>query len=72
MRALVGLVHLRATSTDSDMQLLPPLGLHLRSLGKEVPILALTNEATRSLSLWDPTSDVDLEASPYDLEQLPY
>ena len=52
--------------------MLPPLGRHLRSLGKEVPIFSLTDEAARSLRMWDPSSDVDLAASPYDLEQVPF
>ena len=69
---IVGLALLRTTSTNQggDTATLRTLKRHLRSLGRDVPVVAFTNEEPGQVDHWDGRADIDLRAAPYNLEVL--
>ena len=67
MQHLEALLYDRTMGVDVDLQALKQLQAHLRTLGKDVPIVEISMERPKSLHLWD-----DERLRPINLTEAPY
>ena len=67
---LIGLLYVRTSAGDNDYRNMVRLRNHWRSLGREVPMMAVNAEEVypaETVRHWKPNEKVDLSKPPYDL-----
>ena len=66
--SLVGFFYSRTTGNLAQLAQIQQLQARFATLGKPLPIFAVTTERHQSLELWDPSLPLDLTAAPYNLD----
>jgi hypothetical protein len=68
---LIGLLLIRPLGRGEDLEQAWNLTAHFRSLGAEIPILTVNVEDPPGIEWWEPSRQVRLQASPYNLREIP-
>ena len=67
--SLIGLVFVRNTGNDDDLQRMRALAAHIKTLGRDVPMFAVS-AGLDCLKWWDQDTTINLLDEPYSLEQI--
>ena len=67
---LLGLVYVRNSGDDDELDQIQDLAAHWRKLGRDVPMFALTSEEIEKVKVWSPDVRVDLLSANYTLREI--